>query len=143
MDIEDQLGYTYVDTPPALRRLPGAPKLKPVTHHAMINGVNRGTIGGSFLVAAYQEGKDGNRTLLGYESILSRWHTSGCANCQTHMDVKAFIPLPGVTEDDLQEGSGVKIVPVIIPRMNSSGKLLVGGNEVPKARLRTLKTATN
>ena len=109
----------------------------------MIHGVNRGTIGGSFLVATYREDKDGKRTMLGYESILNRWHTSGCANCQTHMNVKAFIPLPGIGEDELKEGSGVKIVPAVIPRVNSDGKMLVGGKEIPKAQLRTFKTKVN
>jgi len=109
----------------------------------MVHDVNRGAIGGSFVIATYKQEKDGKKTLLGYESILNRWHTSGCANCQTHLKVKVFIPLHGVTGDDLKHGSGVKIVPAIIPRVNSDGKLLVGGGKIPKPQYKPLKTGAN
>ena len=26
--------------------------------------------------------------------MLSRWHVEGCANCQTHLEVRADIPVP-------------------------------------------------
>jgi tyrosinase len=112
--------------------------LKPVTHHAMVHGINRGAIGGSFLLATYKKESDGKHSLLGYESILSRWHTSGCTNCQNHQRVKTFIPLHGVTDGDVKEG---RIIPVLIPRLNSEGKTLVGGKGVPKAKLGIIKTA--
>jgi tyrosinase len=111
-------------------------------HYGQVNGINRGAIGGSFIVATFKEDKDGKRSLLGYESILSRWHTSGCANCQNHQQVKTFVPLRGVSDDDLQEGSGVKIVPIIMPRLNSNGSMLVGGAQTPTANLGIIKTAT-
>jgi tyrosinase len=120
--------------------MPMAPP-QDVTHHAKVHGINRGAIGGSFLVATFKEDKDGKRSLLGYESILSRWHTSGCANCQNHQQVKTFVPLRGVSDEDLKEGSGVKIVPVVMPRLNSKGNMLVGGAETPTAKLGVIKTA--
>jgi tyrosinase len=113
-----------------------------VTHHARVHGINRSAIGGSFLVATFKEDKDGKRSLLGYESFLSRWHTSGCANCQNHQQIKTFVPLRGVSEDDLKEGSGVKIVPVVITRLTSKGNMLEGGAKTPTAKLGIIKTAT-
>jgi tyrosinase len=98
-------------------------------HYGQVNGINRGAIGGSFIVATFKEDKDGKRSLLGYESILSRWHTSGCANCQNHQQVKTFVPLRGVSDDDLQE-------------LNSNGSMLVGGAQTPTANLGIIKTAT-
>jgi tyrosinase len=112
-----------------------------VKHYAMVHGIDRGAIGGSFLVATFKEDKDGKRSLLGYESILSRWHTSGCANCQNHQQVKTFVPLHGISDADLEEGSGVKIVPVVMPRLNSNGNMLVGGAKTPTANLGIIKTA--
>ena len=29
---------------------------------------------------------------------MSRWHVSGCANCQTHLEAKAFIGLQGLSQ---------------------------------------------
>jgi tyrosinase len=51
------------------------------------------------------------------------------------------VPLHGVSDEDLKEGSGVKIVPVIMPRLNSKGNMLVGGAETPTAKLGIIKTA--
>ncbi len=43
----------------------------------------------------------------------------------------------------IKEGSGVNIVPAVIPSVNSNGKLLVGGKEIPNAQLSTFKTKVN
>ena len=40
---------------------------------------------------------NGDEKIVGIESVLSRWRVSGCANCQTHLNVKAFITLIGLT----------------------------------------------
>jgi len=32
---------------------------------------------------------------VGTEAVLSRWNVQYCANCQTHLEVKAFIGLHG------------------------------------------------
>ena len=36
----------------------------------------------------------GKKQHLGTEAVLSRWHVAGCANCQTHLEAKAFIAFP-------------------------------------------------
>ena len=64
-----------------------------------VYGVNRAAVSGSFLLEVF--GKDGK--LLGVESVLSRRNVAGCANCQNHLQVKAFIPLLGRTEDNEED----------------------------------------
>jgi hypothetical protein len=51
---------------------------------------------GSFLVSAYAV-VDGERRLVGAEAVLSRWNVAGCANCQTHVEAKAFLNLHAFT----------------------------------------------
>lgn len=96
IDIEE-LGYTYGDG--SLDRfVEGAiPALEPgpVLH---VSGVNRARIAGSFVIAAHAE-IDGKKQLIGHEAILSRWHVSGCMNCQTHLEARAAIPLPRHVHD--------------------------------------------
>jgi tyrosinase len=94
VNIETQLGVTYGPGslwPPgpqadALAAAPKAAKVLAVT------GVNRGAIRGSFLVSAFAT-KGGQKLHLGTEAVLSRWTVEGCANCQTHLEVKAFFPV--------------------------------------------------
>jgi tyrosinase len=54
-----------------------------------VTGLNKARIRGSFTVSAYAT-KGDKRLLLGTEAVLSRWSVEGCANCQTHLEVKAF-----------------------------------------------------
>jgi tyrosinase len=70
--------------------------------HVAVSGVSRATIPGSFTVSAYAV-IDGKRLHLGTEAVLSRWHVSGCANCQTHLETKAFIGMPGVEDKTVEE----------------------------------------
>lgn len=98
INIETQLGYTYgpgslEDQPAAeaLQKAPGAKTLR-------ISGLNRAQIRGSFITSAFAR-IGGKRYHLGTESILSRWSVQYCANCQTHLEVKAFIPLRGIPEE--------------------------------------------
>ena len=60
-----------------------------------VSGLNRAPIRGSFLVSAYAN-VNGERLHLGTEAVLSRWSVQYCANCQTHLEVKAFFPLHGL-----------------------------------------------
>ncbi|MER8929199.1 tyrosinase family protein [Mesorhizobium sp. M0767] len=91
INIETQMGYTYE---------PGSIPVVPAdfadtlmsTRDIKVAGINRARIPGSFLVAAFLT-IDGERQLVGTEAILSRWHVDGCANCQTHVEAKAFIGL--------------------------------------------------
>ena len=104
INIEKQLGYTY-----AHGSLEDSLKEKSLTEamegHSTkvvsVSGINRGAINGSFLVCVYAT-IDGERHLVGTESVLSRWKVQYCANCQTHLEVKAFVGLHGFREELLQ-----------------------------------------
>lgn len=132
VDIEHQLGFTYgpgsfTDAHGRLSSqfgaVPAAPT--PPKHILAVSGINRGAIAGSFTVSTWATVK-GEKRLLDLQSVLSRWHTAGCANCQTHLGVKHFVPLHGVedasdvevlvhTHDDLggkEERKGLKAVPI-------------------------------
>ena len=76
--------YAYPDTP-----IPPFPP-GPVVH---VSGINRGRIAGSFVIAAHAE-SGGEKRLIGFEAVLSRWHVAGCANCQLHLESKATFPVP-------------------------------------------------
>jgi tyrosinase len=69
-----------------------------------VGGVNRGQIRGSFLVSTFAV-IDGERHLLGTEAVLSRWNVSGCANCQTHLETKAVVPLHAFTDAAVAEAA--------------------------------------
>jgi tyrosinase len=92
--IEEQLGYTYskgsLEDVPVLKA--AAPAAGPVVH---VSGINRAPIRGSFIVSIWGN-VDGQRVLLDTEAVLSRWSVQYCANCQTHLEVKAFATLEGL-----------------------------------------------
>jgi tyrosinase len=74
----------------------GASKRPPPTVPIVrVTGLNRAVIPGSFVIAV-RAVVDGEERVVGTESVLSRWQTAGCANCQLHLGVKAFIPLVGL-----------------------------------------------
>jgi tyrosinase len=97
VNIETQLHYTY--GPGSLEDLPApaaALAAQPSHGHRIhVAGINRGAIRGSFMVTAFAV-IDGKKRHLGTEAVLSRWHVEGCANCQTHLEVRAAIPIPGM-----------------------------------------------
>lgn len=103
VNIETQLGYKYgpgsLEAPMELAALPPDHSTKVVR----VSGVNRAAIRGSFMISAYAT-IDGKRHHLGTEAVLSRWHVEGCANCQTHLEARAFIGLHGLREQEVQEG---------------------------------------
>lgn len=93
INIEKQLGYTYgpgsLEEPAAIAAL-----RQPASGRVMrVAGINRARIRGSFLISAYAV-VGGKKQHLGTEAVLSRWNVQGCANCQTHLETKAFIGLP-------------------------------------------------
>lgn len=53
---------------------------------------NKAAVSGSFIIAAYATVK-GEKHLVGVKSVLSRHAIQGCANCQTHLGVKAHFSL--------------------------------------------------
>jgi hypothetical protein len=73
--------------------------------HIRIAGLNRATFAGSFAVhvtatfhapgeAEGDEPTASEPVTVATDSVLSRWHVSGCANCQTHLAYRAYLPLP-------------------------------------------------
>jgi tyrosinase len=99
IDIESQLGYTY--GPGSLDELaaPAAASFAAVpagnsSKVVKVSGLNRASIRGSFVIAVFAV-VDGQRYRIGTTGVLSRWNVSGCANCQTHLETKAFASLRG------------------------------------------------
>ena len=91
INIEKQLGYTY--GPGSLESLKAAAVDRP-TRMVTVRGINRARIRGSFLISVFAH-IDGKKRHVGTEGVLSRWHVEGCANCQTHLEARASIPLRG------------------------------------------------
>jgi tyrosinase len=101
INIEKQLGYTY--SPGSLEEQTERAALQQghSTKVIRVSGINRAPIRGSFLISAYAN-IGGEKYLVGTEAVLSRWSVQYCANCQTHLEVKAFIPLHGFREESLE-----------------------------------------
>lgn len=96
INLEAKFGVTY--DPGSLKDLP-APATPPTGADSKViavSGINRGNIAGSFLVSAFGT-TGGQRVHLGTEAFLSRWNVADCANCQTHLEVKAFFDVPPET----------------------------------------------
>lgn len=101
INIEKQLGCTYGPgslepakssaKPSAKAAAPSAPV---PTRMVTVRGLNRARIRGSFLISVFAH-VDGKKQHVGTEGVLSRWHVEGCANCQTHLEARASIPLHG------------------------------------------------
>ena len=102
VNIETQLGYTYgpgsLQDVDAARTTLGIAPVDAAAEAAMpapvvhVSGINRAAIRGSFLISTFVT-VDGERHRVGTEAVLSRWHVSGCANCQTHLQARAAVSL--------------------------------------------------
>ena len=91
INIETQLGYTY--GPGSLQEVAALKtEAAPATKVVHVSGVNRASMRGSFLVSLFAN-IDGQRVHVGTEAVLSRWSVQSCANCQTHLEVKASFSL--------------------------------------------------
>ncbi|WP_163864038.1 tyrosinase family protein [Myxococcus eversor] len=103
INIERQLGFTYskgsLEDPAELERM--TLKAGRGTQALHVTGINRAPIRGSFLVSAFAN-IGGKRHHVGTRAVLSRWNVSGCANCQTHLEVQAFFGLHAFPEKLLQ-----------------------------------------
>ncbi|KAI0110164.1 tyrosinase [Daldinia grandis] len=90
------------------------PPEEPSVEVVRVAGVNRAALSGSFALVVRAE-VDGQDTIVGTESVLSRWKVSGCANCQNHLGVKAFVPLVGLDDKALStvrvglQGRGTRV----------------------------------
>jgi tyrosinase len=107
INIEKQLGYTYGPgslEEPAERLAAVALEPRHSTKKIRVSGLNRAAIRGSFLVSAFVT-IEGKRYRVGTESVLSRWSVQGCANCQTHLEVQAFMDLRPFQEAALKSAS--------------------------------------
>jgi tyrosinase len=114
VNIEGQLGYTYPkpDKPVTVFQKPvSATETKSTSltginrpqHHAIVSGINRAQLSGSFIIAMHKVNTaTKERTVVGYQAVLNRWQTAGCANCQTHLNVRAHIPLRALTAKDVE-----------------------------------------
>ncbi|MEO7325082.1 MAG: tyrosinase family protein [Dokdonella sp.] len=102
INIEKQLGFTY--GPGSLEEAPKALASAPDRSAKMlrVSGLNRAPIRGSFVVSAYAD-IDGKKQLIGREAVLSRWSVQYCANCQTHLEVKAFFSLHAFSADEVEQ----------------------------------------
>lgn len=103
INIETQLGYTYGPgslEEPVQARAVGAPGQTGKV--IRVSGINRAPIRGSFLVSVFAT-IDGKRHHLGTEAILSRWTVKYCANCQTHLEVRAYVGTHGIPDRALAD----------------------------------------
>lgn len=94
INIEEQLGFTYSkgsleERQETLKAAAGG-SVKSI----YVSGISRAPIQGSFVIEVYAN-VAGERVLVGYESVLSRWNVMRCSNCQTHLEVKTAFGLQG------------------------------------------------
>jgi tyrosinase len=103
INIEKQLGFTYsrgsLEEAPVLAAAAGGS-----TKVVHVSGINRAPIRGSFLVSVFGN-IGGKKVHLGTEAVLSRWSVQYCANCQTHLEVKAFVSLHAFQDESLDSAS--------------------------------------
>lgn len=110
INIEKNLGYTYsigsLDKPNWKEAAVKAMKAAEAPGRQIrVSGINRAPIRGSFLVSVFAKDKQGNKQLISTEGVLSRWNVQGCANCQTHLEVRAAFDLPTDLSDQLDDSS--------------------------------------
>lgn len=91
IDIETHLNYTY-EEPASDGRLRAPTPLPHPKTIVKIAGRNRNLISGSHILATYAT-VNGTTSLVSYQSVLSRWNTSGCANCQSQGELTHHAPL--------------------------------------------------
>jgi tyrosinase len=76
-----------------------------------ISNINRSAISGSIVITAFSKSEINEKPVLaGTEAVLSRWHVTGCANCQNHLEVRTYIPLYGWSKEKAENAEfGVKL----------------------------------
>ena len=123
INIEKQLGYTYgpgsLDGKPKTSSL--ARKQSTNVKKLRVSGINRGPIRGSFVISAFVTIGD-KKYHIGSEAILSRWNVTGCANCQTHLDVRTHFDLDSIPEK-LQSSANFDVE--IVTRDTNTNKTLL------------------
>jgi tyrosinase len=129
----EALGYTYapgsLDSSPSKHSLSSdSPSfLSAPAPVIRVSGANRAASKGSFLMTVWADtspdGKGEKDTLIGFEPVLSRWHVAGCANCQTHLNVKTFINAHALKDVGVGggEGGGVSLSDRVEVRVHTRG----------------------
>ena len=116
VNIESQLGYTY--TTFSLEEEPTVAAAAPTPAKVVtVSGISRARYRGSFLISLFGPGDD-SPVHLGTRAVLSRWNVENCANCQTHLEVRAFFAVPtagtglmaAATEEVLADASSYQVV---------------------------------
>ncbi|KAI9235119.1 MAG: hypothetical protein BYD32DRAFT_371300 [Podila humilis] len=93
------LGYVYDYPEPPLA---GPPNTQPAPI-LTVSSINRATLGGSFVVSAWANLENNEKILVGTEAVLSRWHVTGCQNCQNHLEVRAHFPMEGWSKEETEK----------------------------------------
>lgn len=114
INIETDLGYRY--GPGSLEDLPAPTKNAAPRRPVIKVSGNRAKIHGSFVISAFGN-SNGGTVHLGSQGIFNRWNVDACTNCQSRLEVKAFIDVPpaasgliaGVTEDMLSQPSSYRV----------------------------------
>lgn len=129
INIEKQLGYTYgpgsMDEED-MAMLKAAAAAEFPKRVIKVTGINKAPIRGSFMISAYVT-VGGERLHLGTEAVLSRWNSRYCANCQTHLEVRAFFELP-VIEGKLRQSLSDAAFRNVEVEINGRDGLLSGTN---------------
>ena len=121
VNIETQLGYSYAigsldqaDWPAVAGNVHYLKTALPESGARVlqVSGVNKGAVSGSFLIAAYLT-LAGKKHLIGVQSVLSRHAIQGCANCQSHLNVKAHFSLAHLADGVLDDPGAVFSAEVI------------------------------
>ncbi|MBO0819426.1 MAG: tyrosinase family protein [Nocardiopsaceae bacterium] len=146
-DIERQLGYTYgpgslddLATAPAASAASAAASGRsdagPAEPRVHVTGINRGNISGSFVITAFAD-IDGERKPIGAEAVLSRWHTDGCANCQTHLLAGAAFSLHGLPAEQARDTLQVEVRTHagLLGGRPHTLRAIFGGEEHPRFRV--------
>ncbi|KAK3329214.1 putative tyrosinase [Apodospora peruviana] len=107
-DIVQQLGYKYDYKERDAKKGPlGDGKDEPSPILRVAGTANRNDIKGSFIVSTWREPstEGGTPVLIDLKGFLSRWNVSGCANCQTHLDIGTHVALRGYTTTQAQDAA--------------------------------------
>jgi tyrosinase len=129
INIENQFGFTYSkgSLDEVFAKGMAAAK-EPSMRMVRISKINRAPIRGSFMVSAFAN-IGGERYLLGIEAVLSRWSVKYCANCQTHLEVKAHFGLHGLSEihqDDVEVEIRTRDGVITTPGQNAARAMVAG-----------------
>lgn len=147
VNIEKQLNYTYsigsLDQPywpetstngVLLMKASDTNSNKTLT----VSGANKAAIHGSFIIAAHAT-VNGQKHLVGVKSVLSRNAIQGCANCQTHLGVKAHFSLNHLSPEIVSNEAVEFTAEVIGHKPSNAGRTLKGAMDtVPNKSLKTI-----